>query len=84
MLGLIAFITSRGTLDKQYPHLRDAVAKTCDLVGAIRLPNTAFKQNRACRNRRRRHCPSGRTACLASVLSDYKQAFNRTDVHLDQ
>ncbi len=43
--GLIAFVTSRGTLDKQYPHLRDAVAKTCDLVAAIRLPNTAFKQN---------------------------------------
>jgi len=43
--GLIAFITSRGTLDKQYPHLREAVAKTCDLVGAVRLPNTAFKKN---------------------------------------
>ncbi len=43
--GLIAFITSRGTLDKQYPHLREAVAKTCDLVGAIRLPHTAFKKN---------------------------------------
>ena len=43
--GLIAFITSRGTLDKQYPHLRDAVAKSCDLAGAVRLPNTAFKKN---------------------------------------
>jgi len=43
--GLVAFITSRGTLDKQYPHLREAVAKTCDFVGAIRLPNTAFKKN---------------------------------------
>ncbi|MDO8545518.1 MAG: hypothetical protein Q7S40_34175 [Opitutaceae bacterium] len=42
--GLIAFITSRGTLDKQYPNLREAVARTCDLVGAIRLPHTAFKQ----------------------------------------
>ncbi len=43
--GLVAFVTSRGTLDKQYPHLRDAVAKSCDFVGAIRLPNTAFKKN---------------------------------------
>jgi N12 class adenine-specific DNA methylase len=43
--GLIAFITSRYTLDKQYPQVRDSIAKSCDLVGAIRLPNTAFKQN---------------------------------------
>jgi N12 class adenine-specific DNA methylase len=43
--GLVAFITSRGTLDKQYPYLREAVAKSCDLIGAIRLPNTAFKKN---------------------------------------
>jgi N12 class adenine-specific DNA methylase len=43
--GLIAFITSRGSLDKQYPYLREAVAGRCDLVAAIRLPNTAFKKN---------------------------------------
>jgi hypothetical protein len=43
--GLVAFITSRGTIDKQYPHLRDAVAKSANLVAAIRLPNTAFKKN---------------------------------------
>ena len=43
--GLVAFVTSRGTLDKQYPHLREAVAKSCDFIGAIRLPNTAFKKN---------------------------------------
>ncbi len=43
--GLIAFITSRFTLDKQYPQLRETVAKSCDLVGAIRLPHTAFKRN---------------------------------------
>ncbi len=43
--GLIAFITSRGTLDKQYPHLREAIAQQCDLVAAIRLPDTAFKKN---------------------------------------
>ncbi|MEY4941290.1 MAG: hypothetical protein RIQ93_3025, partial [Verrucomicrobiota bacterium] len=43
--GLVAFVTSRGTLDKQYPNLREAVAKSCDFLGAIRLPNTAFKKN---------------------------------------
>ena len=43
--GLVAFITSRGTLDKQYPHVREAVAKSANLVAAIRLPHTAFKQN---------------------------------------
>lgn len=43
--GLVAFITSRGTLDKQYPHFRETVAKACDLVAAIRLPHTAFKKN---------------------------------------
>lgn len=43
--GLIAFVTSRGTLDKQYAHLREAVAKSCDFLGAVRLPCTAFKQN---------------------------------------
>lgn len=43
--GLIAFITSRFTMDKQYPHFRETLAKTCDLVGAIRLPHTAFKRN---------------------------------------
>jgi adenine-specific DNA methylase len=42
--GLVAFVTSRGTLDKQYPHLREAVAQTCDLVAAVRLPHTAFKK----------------------------------------
>ncbi len=43
--GLIAFITSRGTLDKQDATLRDLVAAQADLLGAIRLPNTAFKEN---------------------------------------
>lgn len=43
--GLIAFVTSRGTLDKQYTHLRDTLARSCDLLGAIRLPHTAFKKN---------------------------------------
>ncbi|MDB6094039.1 MAG: N-domain protein family [Verrucomicrobia bacterium] len=42
--GLIAFITSRGTLDKQYPTMRQALAKSCDLLGAARLPDNAFKK----------------------------------------
>ena len=43
--GLILFITSKGTLDKQNGTLREYVASQADLVGAIRLPNDAFKKN---------------------------------------
>jgi N12 class adenine-specific DNA methylase len=43
--GLIAFITTKGTLDKKAGHLRRYLAKQADLVTAIRLPNTAFKGN---------------------------------------
>jgi N12 class adenine-specific DNA methylase/adenine-specific DNA methylase len=43
--GLLAFITSKGTMDKQSPRLRRNLAKQADLVTAIRLPNTAFKGN---------------------------------------
>ncbi|MBL9186679.1 MAG: N-6 DNA methylase [Opitutaceae bacterium] len=43
--GLLAFITSRGTMDKQYPYFRETVAKSANLVAAIRLPCTAFKKN---------------------------------------
>ncbi len=43
--GLIAFITSKGTLDKVNSGLRDYLAEKVDLLGAIRLPNTAFKRN---------------------------------------
>ena len=43
--GLLAFITSKGTLDKVDSSLREYVHARADLVGAIRLPNTAFKQN---------------------------------------
>ena len=39
------FITSRGTMDKIDPTLRKHIADRADLVGAIRLPNTAFKRN---------------------------------------
>jgi N12 class adenine-specific DNA methylase len=43
--GLIAFITTKGTLDKRTGFLRRYIAKQADLVTAIRLPNTAFKGN---------------------------------------
>lgn len=43
--GLVVFITSRGTLDKQHSLLREVIGAQADLVAAIRLPNTAFKKN---------------------------------------
>lgn len=43
--GIIAFITSKGTLDQKNPEFRKYLAQRADLVGAIRLPNTAFKKN---------------------------------------
>lgn len=43
--GLLAFVTSRYTLDKQGDKARQYLAERADLVGAIRLPQTAFKQN---------------------------------------
>ena len=43
--GLIAFITSHFTLDKQSPEVRKYIARRAELLGAIRLPNNAFKAN---------------------------------------
>lgn len=43
--GIVAFVTTKGTLDKQNPKVREYIAKRADLVGAIRLPNNAFKAN---------------------------------------
>jgi N12 class adenine-specific DNA methylase len=43
--GLMMFVTSRGTMDKMDNSLRRDVAAQADLIGAIRLPNTAFKRN---------------------------------------
>ena len=42
--GLMAVITSKGTMDKQNPSVRKYIADRAELVGAVRLPNTAFKQ----------------------------------------
>lgn len=41
--GVVAFITSSYTMDKQDPFMRDYLAQRANLIGAIRLPNTAFK-----------------------------------------
>ena len=47
--GIIAFITSNGisggTMDKKDAHAREYIARRCDLLGAVRLPNTTFRAN---------------------------------------
>ncbi|MCR5321940.1 MAG: DEAD/DEAH box helicase family protein, partial [Lachnospiraceae bacterium] len=43
--GIVAFITSKGTMDKQSENVRRYLAQRAELIGAIRLPNTAFKEN---------------------------------------
>ena len=43
--GLVLFITSHGTLDKMDGALREYISNQADLLGAIRLPNDAFKKN---------------------------------------
>lgn len=42
--GIVAIVTSKGTMDKLNPSARKYVAERAELIGAIRLPNTAFKQ----------------------------------------
>ena len=43
--GIVAFVTSRYTLDSKDSSARKHIAERADLLGAIRLPNTAFKAN---------------------------------------
>jgi len=43
--GIVAVITTKGTLDKANPTIRKYLAERAEFVGAIRLPNTAFKEN---------------------------------------
>lgn len=43
--GIIAFVTSKGTLDKKDQSVRKYICERAELMGAIRLPNTAFKDN---------------------------------------
>ena len=43
--GIVAFISSKGTLDKQDSTVREYLAQKADLLGAVRLPNNAFAKN---------------------------------------
>ncbi|MEE1066252.1 MAG: hypothetical protein UH249_08985, partial [Acutalibacteraceae bacterium] len=43
--GIVAFITSSGTMDKKNPAVRKYIAQRAELLGAIRLPNNTFKAN---------------------------------------
>ena len=43
--GVIAFITSKGTMDKANPEVRKYIAQRADLLGAIRLPDNTFTKN---------------------------------------
>lgn len=43
--GVIAFITSSGTMDKKNPYIRRYLAQRAELIGAIRLPNDTFTKN---------------------------------------
>jgi len=42
--GIISFVTSKGTMDKQDTSVRKYIAERADLIGAIRLPNNTFKE----------------------------------------
>ncbi|MDR1732359.1 MAG: DEAD/DEAH box helicase family protein [Synergistaceae bacterium] len=43
--GIVAFVTSQGTMDKTNPSVRKYLAQRAELLGAIRLPNNAFMEN---------------------------------------
>lgn len=43
--GVIAFVTSKGTMDKASPEVRRYLAQRADLLGAIRLPDNTFTKN---------------------------------------
>ena len=43
--GIVAFITSKGTMDKENSAVRKYLSQRADLIGAIRLPDNAFQQN---------------------------------------
>lgn len=43
--GIVAFVTSKGTLDKANPTVRKYLAERAELIGAIRLPDTAFRDS---------------------------------------
>ena len=43
--GIVAFVTSKGTMDKKDPSVRKYLAERAELLGAVRLPMTAFSAN---------------------------------------
>ncbi len=43
--GIVAFVTSTGTLDKEDTKVRQMLAQKAELMGAVRLPNNAFQKN---------------------------------------
>lgn len=43
--GIVAFVTSQGTLDKENPKVRKYITERAELIGAIRLPDNTFKSN---------------------------------------
>ena len=65
--GIIAFVTSRYTLDKQGTEAREHIARRADLLGSIRLPNTAFKANAG-------------TEVVSDILFLQKREIPRTDL----
>ena len=44
-MDVVAFVTSKGTMDKKKPGGQKYLAQRAELLGAVRLPNTAFKEN---------------------------------------
>ena len=65
--GMVAVITTKGTLDKSNPTIRKYLAERAELVGAIRLPNTAFKDN-------------AEVICCKQITSDCRQSAPRNHV----
>ena len=65
--GIVAIITSKGTMDKLNPSARKYVAERAELLGAIRLPNNAFKQTAG-------------TEAVADILFFRKRAEKITDL----
>lgn len=65
--GIVAIVTSKGTMDKLNPSARKYVAERAELLGAIRLPNTAFKQTAG-------------TEAVADILFFRKRAEKTSDI----
>ena len=55
--GVVALVTSKFTMDKLNEKARRYLAERCDLLGAVRLPNDAFKKNAGTENSRNREFP---------------------------